>query len=111
QIPLQAREYAPFEIVKKKVVMTWEQTIDYLIGIRQNFVLGSLCISSSRSSRYHMAQKRYSNIPAKGAEFSPKMLAIADNILEFGEYPQLVFSHFLDNGIEAAHDRLEGKKP
>lgn len=110
-IPAHMKDYATFEIRKQMVPMSWVQTLEYMMAKRQNFEIGSLCISTAQRNCYHRAELRLSNSSSKNRSsssssdstvLSNKFAAIAANIqqgINNGEYPQLVFSHFLDNGI------------
>ncbi len=102
--------YAPITIIVKNIPMTWEQTVDYMVKKRNNFVIGdSLCITTSARNSYRKNQKQISN-SSNNDIFSPKFNACCDLIESFNKFPIIVYSNYLANGIKAIYGRLKRKR-
>ncbi len=105
--------YAPTTIVIKEVPMTWEQTVDYMVKKKNDFLIGDdedamLCITRSARNSYRKNQKQISN---SSGDFSPKFDAVCDTIESFNQFPIIVYSHYLENGITTIYNRMKRRRP
>ncbi len=98
--------YAPFTIIIKEVAMCWEQTVDYMVKKRNNFEIGSLCVTTSARNSYRKNEKMISN----SSDSSPKFDLCCQVITEFNHFPQIIYSNYLDNGIKGVYSRLKRKR-
>ncbi|MCH9716481.1 MAG: hypothetical protein K0U52_05270 [Gammaproteobacteria bacterium] len=80
-----------------KVPMTWRQTLEYVLEMKQSVTLGSVVIQSSKPNTYDIRSRLISNAPRVGS--SPKLKYVVRNLLGIDRYPQVVYSHFRAKGI------------
>jgi len=88
--------YPPHTIIYKKVEMTWQQTLDYMVCKRANFTIGDLTICTSRRNSYHTKTKQLSSVSVSGD--CPKLDACAAQVLTSNVFPQLIVLEYLHNG-------------
>ncbi len=110
-----AKNYAPLTFVIKEIPMQWEQTVDYMVKKRNNFIIGptkdtSLCITTSARNSYRKNEKQISN-SSKDQTISPKFDLCCDTITQFNCFPQIIYSNYVINGIKGVHARLKRKRP
>ena len=103
-----SKYYAPTTIVIKEVEMSWEQTVDYMVKKRNNFIIGDLCLTTSSRNSYRKNQKQICN---SSKDFSPKFELCCEIIDKFNKFPLIVYSNYLQNGVKEIYQRLKRKRP
>ncbi len=87
-----------------KVPMTWRQTLEYVLEMKQTVTLGNVTIQSSKPNTYDVRSRLISNAPRVGT--APKLKHVVRNMLSIGRYPQVVYSHFRARGVEGVLKEL-----
>ncbi len=104
--PIHMKDYPPFRMVISEVVMTLQQTVDYLVQKRQTFTIGDLSVTHGHRNAYHSTEKAISN--SSSSSPSPKFAIIAKNVVKFEDgFPQVVFSNLIYNGINPLKEEID----
>jgi hypothetical protein len=93
------------------VPMSWCQTMQYLLYRAQTVTLGNVTIQSSKSNSYDALTRVISNKQKGTTAPSPKFRALVRRIIDFPHYPQVVYSHFRETGVDGIKTLLLRRWP
>ncbi len=112
-------ECAPIVQEFKEIEMTGKQVIDYMRGVRAQFSIGGLELRSSNQGSFRSNQKKFSN-SSKNDPIAPKFDAVVKDVMDYidikqkqdgGVAPQqIIYSRFLENGVNPIYKRLKHLK-
>jgi len=94
-----------------EVEMTWKQSLEYYLGTQQKIRLGNHMIESSRSNSYETLSKLISNSAKSLSDDAPKLEEAANWVVKHDQYPVVIYSHFLEQGISRIKQLLVNQKP
>ena len=108
-----AQHYPLIQQERHQVEMSLPQMFDYLRHQKKTILIGDVAITSAVRNSYNTLLKSLSNFsPCSTEQLSaPKFDKISEKIDQIGEFPQVVFSRFLDNGVKTFHQKLKRKHP
>lgn len=109
--PLQLQNHFPH--VRRgitNVPMTWKQTVEYVMCAAQTVTIGNVTVQSSKSNSYDALTRVVSNAPKIGGK-SPKFRAVVKNIVGLNKYPQVVYSHYRQHGVDGIRQLLSKRQP
>ncbi len=99
------------------LIAYWKQVIDYMRGVRAQFKIGTLELRSSNQGSFRSNQKKFSN-SSKNDPVAPKFDAVVQDITDYMEMKsrenkdgllpqQIIYSRFLENGVNPIYKRLK----
>ena len=103
-----AEHYPATKEVIERVPMSAPQALEYVMSQSGLTLIGPYEIRTARRNSYHALTRAISNvIDPDRPEESPKIRKVTENILS-GKYrgPHVVFSHYLDRGVNAVEKYL-----
>jgi superfamily II DNA or RNA helicase len=93
--------YPHVTVVKEKVPMVPDQTLEYLMSMRKDTRIGGYKISTARRNSYDALTRALSNThDPENPETSPKFSRVVENLKTYPG-PHVVYSHFRPKGVEA----------
>jgi superfamily II DNA/RNA helicase len=93
------------------VDMSLSQMLEYLRKQKKSIQIGDIEVVTSVRNSYGMISKTLANSCESDGDQAPKFLAVQDNIEKEPRFPQVIFSRFLDKGIETLYASLCAKFP
>lgn len=106
-----SENYPTVKYVTKFVPMNWDQTLEYVLNQKKDFEFGGYTVVRSKGNAYNAQSRLLSNAICDNCLDAPKAVAIVQDITSKPSGNHVVYSHFLERGINPVKNRLKKEAP